>query len=80
MKHALALIAALALFSTNSVCVAEVPNLDDPKVREKILKEAVLLDTLEERLGPHAGLRLYEVGKQFPFTGWAKNKFKQNQD
>lgn len=71
MKHAFALITAFALVATNSVFADEVPNLDDPKVRAEILKEAVLRDTLEER-GPEGEELIYKAGEQTPYTGWVK--------
>ena len=71
MKHALALITALGLVVTNWATADEDPNLDDPKVREVILKEAVLLGSLERR-GPDGEKLFYQRGAAKQYTGWTK--------
>ena len=73
MKAILLLVTAL-LVSTNWVFADEAPNLDDPNVREKILKEALLRDSLEKR-GPEAPKLLYAPDSQDPYTGWFKNLY-----
>jgi len=64
MKTILLLITSL-LVATNWVSADEAPNLDDPKVREKILKGALLRDTLEER-GPEGAKLFYAPDNQQP--------------
>ena len=73
MKTILLLIASL-LVTGNWVFADEEPNLDDPKVREKILKEAVLRDTLEER-GPEGAKLFHASNRQTPYTGWCKRLY-----
>jgi antitoxin component YwqK of YwqJK toxin-antitoxin module len=70
MKTILLLIASL-LVVTNWVFADEAPNLDDPKVREKILKEAVESKSLEQRGSDEVKL-YYQKGEQNPYTGWQK--------
>ena len=70
MKTLLLLIASL-LVATNWVFADENPNLDDPKVLEKILKEAVLQERLEKR-GTDGEELTYQAGQQTPYTGWRK--------
>lgn len=70
MKMLPLLIASL-LIAANWAAGDVEPDLDDPKVREKILEEAVLVDSLDERGSDGKELR-YQAGKQAPYTGWGK--------
>ena len=70
MKTILLLVASL-LVATNWGVGEEEPDLDDPKVREKILKEAVLREKLEER-GPDGNELWYQSGSQTPYTGFVE--------
>jgi antitoxin component YwqK of YwqJK toxin-antitoxin module len=55
-----------------SVVVADEPDFEDPKALKKILGEAILQDTLEERERDGAKL-LYAPDSQIPYTGWVKS-------
>jgi len=76
MKTIPLLLAAL-LVAGNWVFAEEEPDLDDLRVRDKILKDAVLLESIEER-GPDGEELLYEAGKQTPYTGWVKRTYRKN--
>ena len=54
------------------------PDLDDPEVLERVLGEAVLRETLEER-GPEGAKLFYVPGSETPFTGWAKRVYGNGQ-
>ncbi len=83
MKHALTLITALALLPGTVLLVGcgdpdlddteilDNANLDDPKVREMILKEAVESKSFERR-GPILNTLCFQAGEQTPYTGWMK--------
>ena len=58
----LSLVATLFV-AANWVSAGEKPDLDDPKVREKILKDAVEWKNLEMR-GPDGGKLCYQAGKE----------------
>ena len=75
MKTILLLVASLLV--SNWVIAGEEPNLDDPKVREKILKGAVLGESLEER-GSNLEKLFYQAGKPTPYTGWVKRTYRNN--
>jgi antitoxin component YwqK of YwqJK toxin-antitoxin module len=76
MKTILLFVASL-LVAGNWVFAGEEPNLDDPKVREQILKEAVLPESLDER-GQDGEKLFYQAGKQTPYTGWVKRTYRNN--
>jgi antitoxin component YwqK of YwqJK toxin-antitoxin module len=77
MRIILVLVASL-LVATNRVFANEKINLDDPKVREKILKEAVPTESLKER-GPDGEKLVYQPGEQTPYTGWTKTIYPNGQ-
>lgn len=49
-------------------------NLDDPKVREKILAEAIDFDNLQTRRAPSGEELPYAPNQEQPYTGWVKSK------
>lgn len=49
------------------------PNLDDPKVREKILAEAIEYDKLQTRKSPSGEELRYAPNQEKPYSGWVKN-------
>ena len=49
------------------------PNLDDPKVREKILAKAIDNSDLQTRWTPGGEERYYTLNQQVLYTGWVKN-------
>ena len=69
----LPLLAAALLVATNWGFADEPPDLDDPKVREKVLVEAVLRDTLEER-GLEWAKLIYAPDNQDPYTGCCQGR------
>ncbi len=48
------------------------PNLDDPKVREQILAEALDEDNLQTRQSPSGEELYYAPNQETPYTGWVK--------
>ena len=48
------------------------PNLDDPKVREKVLAEAIDEDNLLSRRAPSGEELPYAPNQEQPYTGWVK--------
>ena len=66
-----ALLVAALLVAGNWVFAEEEPDLDDPKVREKILQAALLEESFEHR-GPDREQLVYQAGKETPYTGWVK--------
>lgn len=83
MKHAVALITALALLpgtvllvgcgdpDLDDTAILDIHNLDDPKVREKILGTAIESKSFEKR-GPILNSLYHQAGEQSPYTGWMK--------
>jgi hypothetical protein len=73
MKAIPLLVAALLVVANWAVAEKE-PDLDDPKVREKILKEAVpMMRPYLDWRGPQGGEQvIYQKGKQTPYTGRVK--------
>ena len=67
MKFILVLCLALTLF----IGCGE-PNLDDPKVREKVLAEAIDEDSLQIRHTPSGEELLYAPNQEQPDTGWVR--------
>ena len=67
MKFILVLCLALTLF----IGCGE-PNLDDPKVREKVLAEAIDEDSLQIRHTPSGEELLYAPNQEQPYTGWVR--------
>ncbi|MFT5412542.1 MAG: hypothetical protein ACI9NC_005291 [Verrucomicrobiales bacterium] len=62
----------LMMFASNTDALGEErPDFSKPEVLKKILGEAILRDTLEER-GPEGEKLFYAPGSQTPYTGWAK--------
>ncbi len=49
------------------------PNLDDPQVREKVLAEAIDLDTLQTRKSPSGEDLRYAPNQKKPYIGWVKS-------
>lgn len=47
-------------------------NLDDPKVREKIIAEVIDIDNLQTRRAPSGEELRYAPNQEQPYTGWAK--------
>ena len=50
------------------------PNWDDPKVREKILAEAIDADNLQTRKSPSGEELGYAPNQEQPYTGWVKTE------
>ena len=50
------------------------PNLDDPKVREKIIAEAINFDSLQTRRAPSGEELRYAPNQEQPYTGWVKGE------
>ena len=73
MKFIPALLAVLLL-----VVGCGEPNLDDPKVRDKIFAEAINKDILQIRRTPSGEAMPYAPNEQKPYTGWVKDQ-KQKQ-
>ncbi len=73
MKFIPALLAVLLL-----VVGCGEPNLDDPKVRDKIFAEAINKDILQIRRTPSGEEMPYAPNEQKPYTGWVKDQ-KQEQ-
>ena len=48
------------------------PNLDNPKVREKILAEAIEIRKLQFRTTPSGEKIIYAPNQEKPYTGWVK--------
>jgi antitoxin component YwqK of YwqJK toxin-antitoxin module len=74
MKANIGVIVGLALMSLVGVAAARGEDrldLSKPEVLQKILGEAILRDTLEER-GPEGEKLFYAPDSQTPYTGWAK--------
>ncbi len=69
MKFIPALFAVLML-----VCGCGEPNLDDPKVRDKIFAEAIDKDILQIRRTPSGKEMPYAPNEQKPYTGWVKEQ------
>ena len=67
MRHIASILASLGLAAT-AVLAEEAPDLDDPKVKAKIVAAAVLRDTLEER-GPEGAKLFYAPNSETPFSG-----------
>ena len=70
MRTFFPLLASL-LVAANGASADEKPDLDDPKVLERILKEAVAAERLGLS-GPEGEKLMYQEGKRAPFTGWGK--------
>lgn len=51
------------------------PNLDDPKVREKIIAEAIDEDNLQTRETPSGEELRYTLNQEKPYTGWVKTNW-----
>ncbi len=51
------------------------PNLDDPKVREKIIAEAIEYDKLQTRKSPSGEELRYAPNQEQPYTGWIKTNW-----
>ncbi len=49
------------------------PNLDDPKVREKVLAEAIEYDKLQTRKSPSGEELRFAPNQEKPYTGWVKS-------
>lgn len=49
------------------------PNLDDPKVREKVLAEAMDASNLQTRQTPSGEELRYAPNQEQPYTGWVKS-------
>ncbi len=49
------------------------PNLDDPKIREKIIAEAIDWDNLQTRRSPSGEELRYAPNQEQPYTGWVKS-------
>ena len=56
---------------TDSIA-GNLPNLDDLKVREQILAEAIYEYNLKLRNSPSGELLYYALNQQVPYTGWVK--------
>jgi len=83
MKTISLLVASLLVAGNWAVGEGE-PDLDNPKVREKILKEAVVFESLERRRPEGETLAYreslaYQAGKKTPYTGWAKRVYDNGQ-
>ncbi len=74
MKFILALLAVLQL-----VVSCGEPNLDDPKVRDKIFAEAINKDILQIQRTPSGEEMSYAPNEQKPYEGWVKDQ-KQEQE
>ena len=55
------------------------PNLDDPKVREKVLAEAIDEDSLQIRRAPSGENLRYAPNQKQPYAGWVKSRRKLRQ-
>ena len=49
------------------------PNLDDPKVREQVLAEAIDEDSLQTRRAPSGEELRYAPNQERPYAGWVKD-------
>ena len=50
------------------------PNLDDPKMREQILMEAIDEDNLQTRQSSSGEELFYAPNQEEPYTGWVKSQ------
>ena len=64
--------AYVLIFAIGSFIGCGGPNLDDPKVREKLLTEAIDENNLQSRQSPSGEELHYAPNQEKPYTGWVK--------
>ena len=73
VEKAMKLVASFCVVLALIIGCGGEPNLDDPKVREKVLSEAIDAGTLQTRRAPSGEELRYAPNQERPYAGWVKD-------